>query len=88
MASATPLTYYDKILAGIALSLISGGFVGLITDLRLRVGLLAGALVATTLVYHALFRNPPLEEAPSPRAKAAGVIWHIFLLGLLGSALL
>lgn len=88
MAWARPLTYYDKILAAIALSLSSGALAAVITDLRLRVGLLAGALVATTFVYHALFRNPPVPGAPSPRAKAAGVVWHVFLLGLLGSTLL
>lgn len=76
------LTYYDKILTAIATSLVGGAAVGAATDIRPRVGLLAGALVATVFVYHALFRNPPLPDA-SRRARTAALVWHAFL-GLLG----
>lgn len=81
------LTYYDKILAVIAVSLSGGALVGVITDLRLRVGLLAGALIATLFVYHAMFRNPP-RPAPSPQAKAAAIGFHVLLWALLVSAFL
>ncbi|MFC6987767.1 hypothetical protein ACFQJD_01635 [Haloplanus sp. GCM10025708] len=81
------LDYYDKILAAIAVSLSGGALAGTITNLRLRVGLLAGALVATTFVYHAMFRNPP-RPTPSPQAKAAAIVWHAFIGILLVSAFL
>ncbi len=72
------LGYYDKILAAIAASLGGGALAGVITAVSLHVGLLAGALFATIFVYDAMFRNPP-RPAPSPQAKAATVIWHVFL---------
>lgn len=72
------LTYYDKILAAIAASLGGGAVAGVMTDVRVRIGLLAGALLATIFVYHAMFRNPPHPET-SPRAKAAAIVWHVFL---------
>lgn len=71
------LGYYDKILAAIAASLGGGALAGVITTVNLHVGLITGALFATIFVYDALFRNPP-RPAPSPRAKAAAVIWHVF----------
>lgn len=75
------LTYYDKILAAIAASLGGGAVAGIVTDIRVRVGLLAGALLATIFVYHAMFRNPPRPDLSS-RTKAATIVWHVFL-GLL-----
>lgn len=78
MADETSLGYYDKILAAIAASLGVGTLVGAITAVSFRVGLLAGALVGTIFVYDALFRNPP-RPAPVPQAKAAAVLWHVFL---------
>lgn len=81
------LGYYDKILTAIAASLSGGALAGTITDLRLHVGLLAGALVATTFVYHAIFRNPP-RPTPSRQTKAAAIVWHVFIGILLVSAFL
>lgn len=78
MALDVSLDYYDKVLAAIAVSLSGGALVGAVTDFRLRVGLLAGGLVATTFVYHAMFRNPPRPTA-SRQAKAAAIVWHVFL---------
>lgn len=72
------LDYYDKILVAIAASLSGGALAGTITDLRLRVGLLAGAVVATIFVYHALFQNPP-RPIPSRQAKATAIVWHAFV---------
>lgn len=76
------LTYYDKVLTAIAASLVGGAVAGVSTEVQPRVGLLVGAVVATAFVYHALFRNPPLPDR-SRRAKAAALVWHVFL-GLLG----
>jgi hypothetical protein len=81
------LGYYDKVLAAIAASLGGGALAGTITDLRLRVGLLAGAVIATVFVYHALFQNPP-RPTPSRQAKAAAVVWHAFVGILLMSTFL
>lgn len=81
------LDYYDKILAAIAVSLSGGAVVGTVTTLSFRVGLLAGALVATPFVYDAIFRNPP-RPAPSRQATAAAIVWHAFLGTLLASLLL
>jgi hypothetical protein len=87
MAPDISLAYYDKILAAVGASLGGGGLVGVLTDLGLRTGLLAGALVATAFVYHALFRNPPRPPS-SPRARAAAVVWHAFLAVLLAATVL
>lgn len=81
---ATSLGYYDRLLVAIAASLGGGAAVGAVTGLRPRVGLLAGALVATVFVYLGLFRNPPLPETSS-RAKAAAIVWHAFLALLAAS---
>ena len=81
------LAYYDKILAAIAVSLSGGALAGVVTDLHLRVGLLAGGLVATLFVYHAMFRNPP-QPTPSTQAKAAAIVWHVFIGFLLLATLL
>ena len=72
------LGYYDKILAAVAASLGGGALAGMITAVSFHVGLLAGALFSTIFVYDAIFRKPP-RPAPSPRAKAVAVIWHVFL---------
>lgn len=72
------LNYYDKILAAIAASLGGGALAGVITAVSFRVGLITGALVATIFVYDAIFRNPP-RPGLSPQAKAAVIIWHVFL---------
>jgi hypothetical protein len=79
--------YYDRILAAIAASLGGGVLAGTITVLRLRAGLFVGALVATTFVYHAMFRNPP-RRTPSRQATAAAIVWHAFVGVLLVSILL
>lgn len=82
MEPGISLSYYDKILAAIAASLGGGAVAGVLTASGFRVGLLAGALLATVFVYDAAFRNPP-RPAPSPRAKAAVFVWHVFLATLL-----
>lgn len=79
-------TYYDKVLVAIAASLGGGFLAGLLTSYPLRVGVLAGALVATVCIYDAVFRNPP--RPVSPRAKAAAVVWHAVLVMLLATTVL
>jgi len=69
--------YYDKVIAGIA-----GSILGNAARNRdcpgMTTGLFAGTLVATLLVYDAMFRNPPLP-ATDPRVAASIVVWHVVL---------
>lgn len=75
------LTYYDKIIAGIAGSLLGGALLGVVTAVGFETGLFFGTLAATLLVYDAIFRNPPLP-ATDPRVAAAAVVWHAILVVL------
>jgi hypothetical protein len=81
MAPNLPLTYYDRILAAIGVSLGGGVLGGLLTDVEVRVTVLVGALVATVFVYDALFRNPP-QAGHAPRTKAAAITWHALVVAL------
>lgn len=76
------LTYYDKVLLAIPASLSGGIIVGMVTSVPFRLGLLAGALIATIWIYDATFRNPP-RPAISTQAKFAAIVWHVFLTVLL-----
>ena len=51
--------YYDKILAGISLSLVMGTLIGVLTTIPLPYGVGSGALVAIGLMYDGMFRNGP-----------------------------
>jgi len=64
--------YYDKIIVGIA-----GSLLGILTNIALHTGLFVGTLVATLLVHDTVFRNPPLP-ATDPRVAAATIVWHVF----------
>lgn len=75
------LDYYDRVLAGIAASLLGGLLLGVVTTIQLHTGLFLGALAATGFVYDAMFRNPPLP-ATDPRTVATVIVWHVTLLGL------
>lgn len=81
MASNVSPSYYDKILAAIGVSLGAGSLAGVLTPISFRIGLLAGALIATIPIYDALFRNPP--QPPASKARVAAVVWHAFLALLL-----
>lgn len=81
------LTYYDRILAGIAASLLAGAVLGMVGEWGFYVGMLGGALVATLFVYLALFRNPPLPETATT-VKTGAVVWHAFLALLVLAAYL
>ncbi len=54
------INYYDKILAGIALSLLAGGSVGFLTNIPLQYSFGVGAAVSIALMYHGMFENGPL----------------------------
>lgn len=54
------LDYYDKILAGITVSLAAGGSLGALTKISLAYSLGAGAAVSLVLMYDGMFRNGPL----------------------------
>ena len=73
------LDYYDKILVGIAGSLLGGIVLGVVTTIALQTGILLGTLVATVFVYDAVFRNPPLPTA-DPRTMAAVIVWQAVLV--------
>lgn len=51
---------------------------GIATALGMTTGLFVGTLVATLLVYDAIFRNPPLP-ATDPRVAASIIVWHAIL---------
>ncbi|MFP8953695.1 hypothetical protein ACLI4Z_12090 [Natrialbaceae archaeon A-arb3/5] len=80
------LNYYDKILVGIAGSLLGGILLSVVTALAFQTGLFIGTAVATLFVYDAMFRNPPLP-ASDPRVAAMAILWHAVLLMLALAAL-
>lgn len=71
--------YYDWILFAIAAILAGGGLLGAVTGVPMRVALAGSVLVATPLVYDALFRNPPLPQESTHRTAAA-IAWHALLV--------
>jgi hypothetical protein len=54
------MDYYDEILVGITLSLLTGGSIGLFTSVPIQYGIGAGAAASFILIYHGMFRNGPL----------------------------
>jgi hypothetical protein len=81
MGRPVTLDYYDTVLVAIALSLVCGGIAGLLSPVEFTTGLFAGSLLATGLLYLALFRNPPTPAADSEVTTAA-VVWHAVPVGL------
>lgn len=71
--------YYDKIIVGIAGSILGGVILGVTTALGITTGLFIGTLAATLLVYDAIVRNPPVP-ATDPRVAAAVIVWHAILI--------
>ena len=82
MVPSVTLTYYDKILVAIAVSLGGGTLTGVVTGFGRQTGIFAGALVATLFLYDAIYRNPPLPES-APGWKPIALVWHVALGGLL-----
>lgn len=54
------IDYYDKILAGIAISLFGGASLGFITSIPLQYSFGGGALISIILMYHGMFENGPI----------------------------
>ncbi|WP_240756746.1 hypothetical protein [Natronorubrum bangense] len=79
------LEYYDKLLLAIAGSLAFGVAIGVATSVAFEVGLASGAVFATLFVYDAMFRNPPL---PTAGARAAVLVWHVFVIVAIATAIL
>ncbi len=63
--------YYDELLGSIAVCLLGGALVGLLTSVAFHLGLLFGALAAMAFLCDALFVHPPLPET-DPRRRSAG----------------
>lgn len=82
MELSISLTYYDKLLLAMAVSLVAGGLTGALTSIQFHVGVFVGAALATLFLYDAIYRNPPLPEG-APGWKTIAVVWHLFLVGLL-----
>lgn len=57
------MEYYDFILAGIMLSMVSGLFVGLATSLSLNMAVGVGAISAIGFMYHGMFQQAPVQTA-------------------------
>ncbi|MEY7847787.1 hypothetical protein AB7C87_01095 [Natrarchaeobius sp. A-rgal3] len=81
------LSYYDKILVGIGVSLVGGLLISVFTVVTLNTGVLLGALAASGFVYHAMFENPPLPTS-DPRVAATAIVWHAVLFVLVLSVFL
>ncbi|WP_290818247.1 hypothetical protein [Halovivax sp.] len=78
--------YYDKILLAIAAVLAAGWLVGALTAVPMRDARTVSFLAATPLVWHALFKNPPLP-ASEPHRAAVAIVWHALLVWALLIAL-
>ena len=78
--------YYDKILLAIAAALATGFAVGVTTAVPMAFAMAGSVLVATPIVYDAIFRNPPLP-ASGPQRAAVAIVWHVLLAWLLVTAL-
>lgn len=54
------INYYDKVLAGITLSLLIGTSLGITTKMPVQYGVGSGAAISIGIMYHGMFRNGPL----------------------------
>ncbi|MDY6778386.1 MAG: hypothetical protein SVU32_06975 [Candidatus Nanohaloarchaea archaeon] len=54
------MEYYDKILAGIFGSLVTGAAVGAFGPLPLNMTLAGGSALSMGFMYHGMFRNAPV----------------------------
>ena len=74
--------YYDQILLAIAAVMIAGAAISIHPLIGFHQGLAAGSLVATLLLYEALFRNPPTEPTASTTAASVvvGLSWLLTLV--------
>lgn len=56
------LQYYDLVLIGIAVSLLGGGVVGVLTPVATSTAIVGFGVVALALLAHALFVNGPVDR--------------------------
>ena len=77
---------YDWLLFAIAVTLVAGWVVGVVTSVPLSTSVAAGVLAATPFVYDALFRHPPVPAGRAGRATFA-IAWHAVLAVALVSAI-
>lgn len=54
------MSYYDRLLAGMVLSLGAGAGIGLLTAAPVNLGVSLGALAAAGFMYDGMFRNAPI----------------------------
>lgn len=54
------LSYYDRIIAGITVSMAAGAMIGISTQVPLNVATMAGSLAAGGFMYDGMFRNAPV----------------------------
>jgi hypothetical protein len=73
--------YYDKIIVGVAGSVVGGVLAGVLIGFGFQTGLLFGSFVATFFMYDAMIRNPPLPPT-DPVVATSAIIWHVLLFGL------
>lgn len=57
------MSYYDRILAGMVLSLGTGAGIGLLTAVPVNLGVSLGALGAAGLMYDGMFRRAPIQAS-------------------------
>lgn len=71
------VTYYDRLLLLIGASIALGTATSLHGAVATYQGAAAGSLVATLLLFDALFRNPPVAGSGSERmaSVAVGLSW-------------
>jgi hypothetical protein len=61
--------YYDLVLAGVFLSMLSGALVGLLTTAPLSAAVAVAGGVAALLIGHGLFVNGPVDEPSDLREE-------------------
>ncbi|MFB6242401.1 MAG: hypothetical protein ABEJ36_06400 [Candidatus Nanosalina sp.] len=54
------IDYYDKVLAGMTVSLGAGASIGVLTGVPVQYAVGGGAAVSIGIMYHGMFRNGPL----------------------------
>jgi uncharacterized protein YneF (UPF0154 family) len=64
---------YDRVLIGIPLVLLIGAVLSFHPSVAIHQGLAGGSLIASVLLYEALFRHPPVEPNSADAAAAVGV---------------
>lgn len=61
--------YYDLVLVGIAVSIGSGGLIGILTPVALGLAVPIASLIAIVVIGHALFINGPVDSVDDLTAE-------------------